>query len=94
MTGGFDHDDETLAVQNLRVFEAEFGEDTVFPFSTDEPGVGGVAADMGLTEGTTIELNVSAGLGVWNGSGFFGVGSGIGLSRKARGFTSNATAFP
>jgi len=70
MTGGFDHDDETLAVQNLRVFEAEFGEDPVFPFSTDEPGVGGVAADMGLTEGTTIELNVSAGLGVWTGSGF------------------------
>lgn len=70
MTGGFDHDDETLAVQNLRVFEAEFGEDPVFPYSTDEPGVGGVAADMGLTEGTTINMNVSAGLGVWNGSGF------------------------
>ena len=42
----------------------------MFPFSTDEPGVGGVAADMGLTEGTTIEMNVSAGLGVWTGSGF------------------------
>jgi hypothetical protein len=70
MTGGFDHDDETLAVQNLRVFEAEFGEDPVFPFATDEPGIGGVAADAGLTEGTTINLNVSAGLGVWNGSGF------------------------
>ena len=70
MTGGFDHDTETLAVQNLRVFEAEFGEDKLFPFSTDEPGIGGVAADIGLMEGSTINLNISAGLGVWNGSGF------------------------
>ena len=70
MTGGFDHDTETLAVQNLRVFEAEFGEDPTFPYSTDEPGIGGVAADIGLMEGSVIEMNVSAGLGVWNGSGF------------------------
>tara|TARA_B100001059_G_scaffold224025_1_gene249670 strand:- start:871 stop:1548 length:678 start_codon:yes stop_codon:yes gene_type:complete len=70
MTGGFDHDDETLVIQNLRVFEAEFGEDPAFPYTTDEPGVGGVAADANLTEGTTINMNVSASLGVWNGSGF------------------------
>ena len=70
MTGGFDHDNEVLAVQNLRVFEAEFGEDPAFPYTTDEPGVGGVAADANLTEGTTINMNVSASLGVWNGSGF------------------------
>ena len=70
MTGGFDHDDETLAVQNLRVFEAEFGEDPVFPFSTDAPGSGAVAADACLTVGTTINLTGRAGLGVWNGSGF------------------------
>ena len=70
MTGGFDHDTETLAVQNLRVFEAEFGEDTEFPYSTDEPGIGGVAADIGLMEGSVIEMNVGAGLGVWTGSGF------------------------
>jgi len=70
MTGGFDHDTETLAVQNLRVFEAEFGEDKVFPYTTDEPGIGGVAADIGLMEGSVIEMNVSAGLGVWTGSGF------------------------
>jgi hypothetical protein len=70
MTGGFDHDTETLAVQNLRVFEAEFGEDPTFPFSTDEPGIGGVAADIGLMEGSIIEMNVSASLGVWTGSGF------------------------
>ena len=70
MTGGFDHDTETLAVQNLRVFEAEFGEDPTFPYSTDEPGIGGVADDIGLMEGSVIEMNVSAGLGVWNGSGF------------------------
>tara|TARA_B100001059_G_C17773793_1_gene550037 strand:- start:50 stop:727 length:678 start_codon:yes stop_codon:yes gene_type:complete len=70
MTGGFDHDTETLAVQNLRVFEAEFGEDKVYPYTTDEPGIGGVAADIGLMEGSVIEMNVSAGLGVWTGSGF------------------------
>ena len=78
MTGGFDHDDETLAVQNLRVFEAEFGEDKLFPFSTDEPGVGGVAADAGLIEGSIINMNISAGLGVWNGSGFdYGTGNSM-----------------
>ena len=78
MTGGFDHDTETLAVQNLRVFEAEFGEDPVFPFSTDEPGIGGVAADMGLMEGSVIEMNLSAGLGVWNGNGFdYGTGDSM-----------------
>lgn len=70
MTGGFDHDNEVLAIQNLRVFEATFGEDPAFPYTTDEPGVGGVAADANLTEGTTINMNVSASLGVWNGSGF------------------------
>lgn len=70
MTGGFDHDTETLAVQNLRVFEAEFGEDPTFPFSTDEPGIGGVAADIGLDEGSIIEMNVSASLGIWTGSEF------------------------
>ena len=70
MPGGFDHDTETLVVQNLRVFEAEVGEDTTFPFSTDEPGIGGVAADIDLMEGSVIEMNVSAGLGVWTGSGF------------------------
>lgn len=69
-TGGWDHDTESLEVDSLRVFEAHFGEDPSFPFAIDEPGVGGVAADLGLVEGSSIGLQLSAGLGVWNGSGF------------------------
>ncbi|MEE2895661.1 MAG: hypothetical protein VX726_07950 [Planctomycetota bacterium] len=69
-TGGWDHDNETLEVANLRVFEAHFGEDPDFPFAIDEPGIGGVAADLGLPEGATLGLNLIAGLGVWNGAGF------------------------
>lgn len=69
-TGGWDHESESLAVSNLRVFEAHFGEDPDFPFSIDEPGIGGVAADLGLTVGSTLTLRMSAGLGVWNGAGF------------------------
>lgn len=69
-TGGWDHDTESLELDSLRVFEAHFGEDEEFPFAIDEPGVGGVAADLGLTEGSTIGLNLVAGLGVWNGNGF------------------------
>lgn len=69
-TGGWDHDTESLEVANLRVFEATFGEDPELPWSTDEPGLGGVAADLGLTLGSTISLNMASGLGVWNGSGF------------------------
>ena len=69
-SGGWDHDTESLEVDSLRVFEAHFGEDKEFPFAIDEPGVGGVAADLGLTEGATIGLNLVAGLGVWNGAGF------------------------
>lgn len=69
-TGGWDHDTETLAVSSLRVFEAHFGEDPAFPFSIDEPGVGGVADDLGLTVGSTLTLRMAAGLGVWNGAGY------------------------
>ena len=69
-TGGWDHDTEQMAVDYLRVFEAEFGEDASFPFSTDEPGIGGVAADIGLAEGDIFQLNIASGLGRWNGNGF------------------------
>ena len=69
-TGGWDHDEEALEVSSLRVFEAHFGEDEEFPFSIDEPGVGGVAADLGLPLDATLTLRMAAGLGVWNGSGF------------------------
>jgi opacity protein-like surface antigen len=69
-TGGWDHDTESLEVANLRVFEGTFGEDPAFPFATDEPGVGGAAADVGLELGGTFTLNIDAGLGQWNGNGF------------------------
>lgn len=69
-SGGWDHDTESLEVDSLRVYEAHFGEDPSFPFSIDEPGVGGVAADLGLAEGATLGLNLVSGLGVWNGAGF------------------------
>lgn len=69
-TGGWDHDTETLAVADLRVFEAHFGEDPDFPFAIDEPGIGGVAADLGLPIGATLNLNLASGLRIWNGNGF------------------------
>ena len=69
-TGGWDHDTEEMEVPSLRVFEATLGEDPKLPFATDEPGIGGVAADLGLMLGDTINLNIAAGLGTWNGSGF------------------------
>ena len=69
-TGGWDHDEEALEVSNLRVFEAEFGEDPAFPWTIDEPGIGGVAADLGLPVGANLTMNMMSGLGVWNGMGF------------------------
>ncbi|MCH2162689.1 MAG: hypothetical protein MK085_12565 [Phycisphaerales bacterium] len=69
-TGGWDHDEEALEVQNLRVFEAHFGEDEEFPYSIDEPGIGGVAADLGLPLDATLTVSMFSGLSVWNGAGF------------------------
>jgi len=74
-TGGWDHDTETMAGgYNMRVFEAELGEDSETPFGTDEPGIGGVAADIGLPEGGVFSLNIANSLGRWNGSGFDAAG--------------------
>lgn len=70
VTGGWDHDTESLEVANLRVFEAHFGEDPAFPNAIDEPGIGGVAAVMGFDEGATLSMNMFSGAQVWNGSGF------------------------
>ena len=41
-----------------------------FPFAIDEPGIGGVAADLGLPIGATLSLNLASGLRIWNGNGF------------------------
>ena len=50
--------------------EAHFGEDKEFPYAIDEPGIGGVAADVGLALGDNILLSLASGISVWNGSGF------------------------
>jgi hypothetical protein len=76
-TGGWDHDTEMLVEPEMRVFEAHFGEDPSFPFSIDEPGIGGVAADLGLSVGSTLTLRMAAGLGVWNGAGFSAAGTSM-----------------
>ena len=69
-SGGWDHDTESMEVDSLRVFEAHFGEDPSFPFSIDEPGIGGAAADVGFNEGEVLGLQLASGIGVWNGAGF------------------------
>ena len=63
-TSGWDHTTGEILFPELRVFEAEFGIDPSFPFSTDEPGVGSNLV------GTTLTMNLLAGLGAWNGNGF------------------------
>jgi hypothetical protein len=64
VTGGWDHISGEVINPSQRVFEAEFGIDPAFPFSTDEPGIG---SDL---VGTTLTMNLRTGLGRWNGSGF------------------------
>ncbi len=76
-SGGWDHDSESMALDSLRVYEAHFGEDDEFPFSIDEPGVGGVAEDVNFELGSTLQLNLASGLGYWNGDGFSSSSSSI-----------------
>ena len=64
VTGGWDHLTGEVVAPSLRVFEAEFGIDPLFPFATDEPGIG---SDL---LGATLTMNLLAGLGRWNGAGF------------------------
>lgn len=64
VTGGWDHLTGQVVNPSQRVFEADFGIDPAFPFSTDEPGIG---SDL---VGTTLTMNLSSGLGIWNGDGF------------------------
>jgi hypothetical protein len=63
-TGSWDHETGKVTSLASRVFEAEFGEDPMFPFSIDEPGIGSNLV------GATLTMNLLAGFGVWNGSGF------------------------
>ena len=64
VTGGWNHLTGEVTAPSLRVFEAEFGLDPAFPFSTDEPGIGSSLV------GTTLTMNLLGGLGAWNGAGF------------------------
>jgi hypothetical protein len=64
VTGGWDHLTGEVVNPSQRVFEAEFGIDPAFPFSTDEPGIGSDLA------GTTLSMNLLSGLARWNGAGF------------------------
>jgi len=64
VTGGWDHLTGSVINPSQRVFEADFGIDPAFPFSTDEPGIG---SDL---VGVTLTMNLAPGLGRWNGDGF------------------------
>ena len=70
VTGGWDHDTESMEVSNLRLFEAHFGEDTAFPYSIDEPGIGGTADLLGMAPGDSFTMNLLSGVLAWDGSGF------------------------
>lgn len=63
-TGSWDHDTGKVTSLAERVFKAEFGEDPLFPFSIDDPGIGSSLV------GVTLTMNLLEGLGAWNGNGF------------------------
>ena len=71
VTGGWDHATGDLVNASQRVFEAELGLDPAFPFSGDEPGIG---SDL---VGSTVTINLLAGLGSWNGAGFDAANAGL-----------------
>ena len=71
VTGGWNHITGEVTSPSLRVFEAEFGIDPAFPFSTDEPGIGSNLV------GSTLTMNLLVGLGVWNGAGFDASGANL-----------------
>lgn len=89
-SGGWDHDTEMMEVDSLRVYEAHFGEDKSFPYSIDEPGVGGVAADVGFEEGETLGLQLASGIGIWNGSGFDSAATSIDIDFGPQSISSGA----
>ena len=78
--GGWDHDTESMEVANLRLFEAHFGEDPAFPYSIDEPGIGGTADLLGMAPGESFSMNLIAGVRAWDGSGFSSSAESMGVS--------------
>ena len=63
-SASWDDTTDTIVDSNARVFGADFGEDPFFPFASEDPGFGSNLL------GSTINLNVLAGLSNWNGSEF------------------------
>jgi hypothetical protein len=84
VTGGWDHLTGEVINPSQRVFEAEFGIDPAFPFSTDEPGIG---SDL---VGTTLTMNLLSGLSRWNGAGFDASSSWLFASYGGQDATTNA----
>ena len=80
VTGGWDHDTESMEVSNLRLFEAHFGEDPAFPFSIDEPGIGGTADLLGMAPGDSFTMNLLSGVLAWDGSGFSSSSESMGMT--------------
>ena len=78
--GGWDHDTGSMEVANLRLFEAHFGEDPAFPYSIDEPGIGGTADLLGMAPGDSFSMNLIAGVRAWDGSGFSSSAESMGVS--------------
>ena len=84
ITGGFDHTTGTVINPSQRVFAADFGIDSAFPFSTDEPGF---TSDL---LGSTVTINLLQGLGRWNGAGFDAATSSLFASYGGQDATSTA----
>ena len=70
-TAGWNHTSGEILDPAQRVFEGELGLDPAFPFSGDEPGIG---SDL---VGSTVTINLLAGLGSWNGAGFDAANAGL-----------------
>lgn len=63
-TASWVYETDTIVDSSARVFGADFGEDSAFPFATEDPGVGSNLL------GSTINFNINTGLSSWNGTEF------------------------
>ncbi|MFO0784273.1 MAG: hypothetical protein U0636_11395 [Phycisphaerales bacterium] len=67
-TSGYDHETGRITYPGLRVFGADMGDDPMFPLAAFDPGFG---SDL---VGSSVQLLLAPGLGMWNGSGFDAAG--------------------
>lgn len=63
-SAGWDPSTDSIVDSTTRVFGADFGEDPSFPFATEDPGFGSNLL------GSTINVNLLAGLSNWTGTEF------------------------